>query len=215
MHESGFKLKLPNGKVWGVAGAAGWTAIKTVKFNTPHVLIPIDELDGMTPDEIGKNVLSILEQARFCQAQDFVETILSDPGLDYISSDEKYMPQFISVSKPYLNEFKGTDSKIDQCIFLIKQYEEKQKNNEKVKAHKLEQRKLITANYAPLFIKLGRKYGFKCLCCASDESLELDHIKPVSIGGTGEIDNLQLLCKKCNMEKGVQEIDYRPNESKL
>ena len=52
-------------------------------------------------------------------------------------------------------------------------------------------------------------YGFKCLSCGSNEALEVDHIKPVSSGGKTEFDNLQILCKKCNMEKGINLVDYR------
>ena len=32
--------------------------------------------------------------------------------------------------------------------------------------------------------------------------LQIDHIKPVSKGGTDDMSNLQALCEKCNKEKG-------------
>jgi len=32
--------------------------------------------------------------------------------------------------------------------------------------------------------------------------LEIDHIHPESKGGTAEVSNLQLLCRKCNRTKG-------------
>ena len=32
--------------------------------------------------------------------------------------------------------------------------------------------------------------------------LELDHIKPISKGGSNEIENKQAMCEKCNREKG-------------
>jgi len=209
MHESGNRIKLPNGRVWGVSGAGEWTATSTVKYNTPHVLIPIDEIDGMSPEEIGNCVIALLEDARFCQAQDYAETFLSDPGFDYLSGNKEELQKQILNAKPYLHEFQGKDKNIDQCIAIIEQYEENQKNKAKLKTHKEKHRKIASANYERLFIKLGRKYGFKCLCCGSGDSLEIDHIKPVSIGGKTEIDNLQLLCKKCNLEKGIQVIDYR------
>ena len=43
----------------------------------------------------------------------------------------------------------------------------------------------------------------KCAKCGSDKNLVYDHIKPFYRGGTNKIDNLQILCSKCNMEKGV------------
>jgi hypothetical protein len=50
--------------------------------------------------------------------------------------------------------------------------------------------------------KLLHKYNFKCVLCGSKEKLSIDHIKPVSKGGTNDFSNLQILCKSCNSKKG-------------
>lgn len=42
--------------------------------------------------------------------------------------------------------------------------------------------------------------GF-CAHCKSTENLEVDHIRPVSLGGSSERDNLQALCRTCNRSK--------------
>ena len=42
----------------------------------------------------------------------------------------------------------------------------------------------------------------KCKLCGSEENLEIDHIRPISKGGTNKLSNLQILCKRCNMAKG-------------
>lgn len=46
--------------------------------------------------------------------------------------------------------------------------------------------------------------GYTCVICGSTEkeSLEIDHIMPISKGGKTEPDNLQTLCHDCNIRKG-------------
>lgn len=44
----------------------------------------------------------------------------------------------------------------------------------------------------------------KCNICGCDISIDyhIDHIKPLSKGGTHTIENIQLLCPLCNLRKG-------------
>lgn len=51
--------------------------------------------------------------------------------------------------------------------------------------------------------------GYTCVNCGSTEkeSLEIDHIKPISKGGKTEPGNLQTLCHDCNVRKG-NNIDW-------
>jgi len=49
-----------------------------------------------------------------------------------------------------------------------------------------------------------KKYKYRCVeCGATNEEtrLEIDHIVPLSKGGTNDVENLQVLCKECNLGK--------------
>ncbi|MCK9900597.1 TerD family protein [Frankia sp. Cpl3] len=43
-----------------------------------------------------------------------------------------------------------------------------------------------------------------CVQCSATEYLEFDHVIPHSRGGATSVNNLQLLCRRCNLEKGAR-----------
>lgn len=59
--------------------------------------------------------------------------------------------------------------------------------------------------YANLFLRDLRKNNILqiecCKICNTNKYLQLDHIIPISKGGKNCIDNIQVLCNKCNRLK--------------
>ena len=53
-----------------------------------------------------------------------------------------------------------------------------------------------------------KKRDGRCLCCGWTKRFEIDHIMPKHYKGSHEIENLQSLCKKCNMKKNENYIDF-------
>lgn len=72
-------------------------------------------------------------------------------------------------------------------------------------------KKLGSAPMEP--IGLSKRYsvmkrdGFQCVLCGAggkDAQMEIDHVMPVSAGGSDSMDNLRTLCFKCNRGKRDQ-----------
>ena len=80
---------------------------------------------------------------------------------------------------------------------------------EKFHAHQAAKRALQknSLDYDKRYISQKTKdevYNFDrgiCQYCGSMINLEYDHIKPWSKGGSGDSNNIQLLCRKCNRKK--------------
>jgi hypothetical protein len=57
--------------------------------------------------------------------------------------------------------------------------------------------------------RVYQRDGFACVQCGTDgthagNDLTVDHITPVSLGGTNDLWNLQTLCRRCNSRKGAR-----------
>lgn len=100
------------------------------------------------------------------------------------------------------------------------QHRYQQANPDKVAANDNRRRTRKTqagGSYTPAEWKdLCNHYGNRCLRCKrTGVKLTADHIKPVSKGGTSNIENIQPLCSKCNSGKKDRHIDYRPDAGPL
>lgn len=113
------------------------------------------------------------------------------------------------------NDQEYRDKKNKQKTELIKTNEE-YRNKKKVwdSAHRgMRKSKLKNAGkFTPAEWKhLCDFYGNICLCCGEKKPLTVDHVIPLSLGGSNTIANLQCLCLECNLKKNAKTIDYRTN----
>lgn len=91
---------------------------------------------------------------------------------------------------------------IRHCMKRIEEWE-KRKSSYSVRRRKADK---ACKEHRELIVK---EFNGKCLCCGSRKKLTIDHVVPISQGGTDDIENLQLLCRSCNSRKGTDTTDYR------
>jgi predicted restriction endonuclease len=63
-----------------------------------------------------------------------------------------------------------------------------------------------------------KRDNFRCQYCgrsSDDVQLEVDHIIPVSKGGSNDVDNLITSCRECNRGKSNHEVIQTPEEPKI
>jgi hypothetical protein len=53
-------------------------------------------------------------------------------------------------------------------------------------------------------IQVSRRDDGRCVECGSQEDLHFDHKVPWSRGGSNTVNNIQLLCGRCNRKKGAR-----------
>lgn len=95
----------------------------------------------------------------------------------------------------------------------------KKANPDSVKAHKHLRRARLAGSggsYSSFeWEELCRQYDYRCVCCGKRKKLTVDHVVPISKGGSSDISNIQPLCKRCNFSKGTKIVDYRAKPSLL
>lgn len=72
-------------------------------------------------------------------------------------------------------------------------------------------RKLSSGELSKTIVQtLKAKQKGKCAACKSDLiDFHVDHVMPIALGGSNTNDNVQLLCKKCNLTKSYRHpIDF-------
>jgi 5-methylcytosine-specific restriction endonuclease McrA len=80
----------------------------------------------------------------------------------------------------------------------------RQRNKDKYRNYSQNRRvkKLQNGIYEISIRELKRILAKPCINCQSKENITLDHIIPVSLGGTHSVGNIQPLCMPCNSSKG-------------
>ncbi len=85
-------------------------------------------------------------------------------------------------------------------LYLVKNHwdKDKQSSRQKVITYVGKIQGLEPINVKAVFAR----DGMKCNNCPRQDTLTIDHITPILKGGNNSLDNLQVLCDRCNKIKG-------------
>jgi 5-methylcytosine-specific restriction endonuclease McrA len=130
--------------------------------------------------------------------------------------DRKYRKEHAEKIKAYTRDYKRTNEQYR--VHKLEYNREYFRNHPEKNAQYLNNRRSrkqqtggsFTANE---WLELCIRYHWTCLCCKRCEpeiTLTVDHIIPLSKGGSNAIANIQPLCLNCNLRKGTKTKDYRP-----
>ena len=101
---------------------------------------------------------------------------------------------------------KGIKGLLERGLFTLVEIEEDRP--EKISSKELREKSGYSSRYVPKSTREDVMLrDVNCVLCGSNENLEIDHITPVSKGGTAEHDNLQVLCRSCNRSKRTQTVE--------
>ena len=93
----------------------------------------------------------------------------------------------------------------DKRSEYYQRWREKYPDQNRVFKHKRRTRLLATGNSftSDQIRSLSITQNYKCVNCKTSirKSFHIDHIMPVSLGGSNDISNIQLLCPCCNLRK--------------
>ena len=145
-----------------------------VGLTNGEIVLPIGTIRQMNPAEIGQIVLDLVP--------------IYDQVFEYMSSGEI-----------------GNTS-VETALQYAASRKRAKRTDEVKRQFTQVRRTEFSAKRAHLTLALIERDG-EYVCahpdCTSQEDLTIDHIVPVSRGGTDELDNLRFLCRKHNSMKGA------------
>lgn len=92
-----YKICLPNGREWWVGSEMIWDS-----DSDAQVIIPVEQLEGMSDEEIGRSVRALVRKAHRCNAEEYAGRVISHP--DAVLSRPEDLKRYRDAMLPFANE---------------------------------------------------------------------------------------------------------------
>lgn len=106
----------------------------------------------------------------------------------------------IVLQSKYASDWKKHCAK--EAIAYLKGKKRKKVEKKAKRHYSQKRRNQFAGERADLMLALIERDGYQCKSCDNQDDLAIDHIIPLSKGGSDDLSNLQILCKSCNSSKG-------------
>lgn len=174
------------------------------KVSFSSLVIPIDQVIGLSDTELVNFVKCGVDFVGFFEAVCNAAHIA--PRINHMTIDE------IDKHIEYLAPWQEYDDENTQVIIAVvdELLRIRRLNLLEIEARASRQaesgrrRKQFDAKRDRLMIKIIERDGYHCINCGATKNLSVDHIVPISKGGSDDLDNLQMLCRSCNSSKGAR-----------
>lgn len=171
-----------------------------IKHSGPVVGFFIEDEDTIKAiNEGDPRILEALKWAVSQDAKDFCEAQWINSNLDDFSANRAtYSDDYKErLTKLLANRYVSNTAKS-----MARQRLAKIAEREAKRYYTALRRKEFQNERGHLMLALIERDGYECAECGTYEDLTIDHIIPLSKGGTDDLSNLQLMCKSHNSQKG-------------
>lgn len=181
-----------------------WAVISdSIVDDRPSVVVPVADIEMLTDAELARLIRYAVPAARSVGAR-FKASYVIDQAR-FIKKRSDLLETFSHETLVELQRYAGLHPEIDTAISLLVAAEAESQTNAESRRVTQIKRAEIASDYSDIFVAIGRRDGFFCASCGNATAdLQIDHIVPVSKGGSNDFDNLQLLCRRCNIVKGAK-----------
>lgn len=139
------------------------------------------------------NRMVLVEDCEQCQSERKCPPLCFKRGFVWGMPDDAYPLWDLTISEARRSK--------EEVSYLYREHETYAASEYKNTTILIYRKKIIPVD---LRWKVWERDNFTCKICNSRQFLSVDHIKPESLGGLTEEDNLQTLCKRCNSQKGAK-----------